>query len=391
MLSQEYLNLMKDIHQNILDFLEDESESGENFQNLEDIFINTRISNSRYNFLSLLHLITKIGNNHHRFSSFFSKIEKILQFFKEDIKKYFSNSQLFNIFKSNKKILLYLIEQQIIVFDKYIVKTITTTCKYIDANYPEYFQPEIQPFINEKWFPKYNRELKKDEWIEHIKKELPENFYELRKKGENSSQICELIRNDMITDFVVYITKHNISPNAKIQPSIYETNSFLLKDQKNEGFSLIEYAAFFGSIQIFNHLRFVNAKLTSRLWYLAIHGKNAEIIHFLEDNYVELEDKSYKKMFYESIKCHHIEIANYFMNNFFKKSEEDSFDTLIQCLKYYDFAFFQKELIIESSFYYFCKYDFCTLVDFLLKNENIDINNRSISFLFNIISYDNFF
>ena len=166
---------------------------------------------------------------------------------------------------------------------------------------------------------------------------------------------------------------------------------FFLKTKKNEGFSLIEYAAFFGSIQIFNHLRFVNAKLTSRLWYLAIHGKNAEIIHFLEDNYVELEDKSYKKMFYESIKCHHIEIANYFMNNFFKKAKKIRLILSFNVSSIMILPFFQKELIIESSFYYFCKYDFCTLVDFLLKNENIDINNRSISFLFNIISYDNFF
>lgn len=49
MTSQEYLDMMKDIHQNILNFLEDESETEKNYQNLEDIYSNTRISNNKYN------------------------------------------------------------------------------------------------------------------------------------------------------------------------------------------------------------------------------------------------------------------------------------------------------------------------------------------------------
>ncbi|KAK8853809.1 hypothetical protein M9Y10_016352 [Tritrichomonas musculus] len=154
--SQEYLDMMKDIQENILNLLEAESKTEENFHILKDKFNNTKISDSQYGLLSLLHLISKIMNNHHRFPNFFSKIERILQFFKEDIKKYFSNSEIFNIFKSNKRIHLFLIEQQIIVFDEYIVKKIVKTDKYIKAKYPQYFQPGIQPFINEKWFPKYD-------------------------------------------------------------------------------------------------------------------------------------------------------------------------------------------------------------------------------------------
>lgn len=32
--------------------------------------------------------------------------------------------------------------------------------------------------------------------IKKIKNEVPENFYEKRKTGENDSYICEMIRND---------------------------------------------------------------------------------------------------------------------------------------------------------------------------------------------------
>ena len=384
MSSQEYLGMMKDIQGYILDYLENEVNSEENLQILEDIFHNSKISDNKYDILSLLHLISKIGNNCHRFPNFFSKLEKILQFFLEDIKKYFSNSEIFNIFKSNKRILLFLIEQQIIVLDEYIAKKITKTDKYINAKYPQYFQPEIQPFINEKWFPKYDPEdyeLWQNKWIEEIKKELPENFYEKRKEGENDSQICELIRKDMVTEFITYLTRNGVSINATIKPSIYETNSFLLKNQESEEFgriSLIEYAVFFGSIQIFNHLRLEGVELTPSLWYLAIHGQNAEMIHFLEDNHVELDDDSYGKVFYESIKCHHNDIANYFINNFLQNGEENSQDTINQCLQYYNFAFLKNDSISESLFCKLCKYDYCAVVDNLLKDKDIDVNKEEI-------------
>ena len=408
MSSQEYLNMMKDIQENILIFLEEEAKSEGKLLFLESKFNDTKKSDYKYYLLSIMHLISKIVNNFYRFPNFFAKIEKILLIFKEDIKKYFSNSTVFNIFKSNKRILLFLIEQQIIIIDEYIVKKITKTKKYIKAKYPQYFQPEIQPFINEKWFLKYeNSNIEEEEenenknkgngWVEEIKKELTENFYDKRKEGENDNKICELIRKDLITEFVAHVTRNSVSLNAKIQPSIYETNSFLLRkrfslkpkksshfqifsrnDQKDEGFSLIEYAVFFGAIQIFNYLRHEGVELTSTLWPLAIHGQNSEIIHFLEDNHVELEDESYKQVFYEAIKCHHNDIANYFINNFLQNDEENSQDTFNKCLKYYNFAFLKNDFISESSFYNICKYDYCTLVDDLLKDKDIDVNKKDI-------------
>ena len=142
---------------------------------------------------------------------------------------------------------------------------------------------------------------------------------------------------------------------------------------------MIEYAAFFGSIQIFNYLRLEGVELTPSLWPLAIHGQNAEMIHFIEDNHVELKDKSYKQVFYESIKCHHNDIANYFINNFLQNDEENSQDTINQCLKYHNFAFLKSESISKSFFCNLCKYDHCALVDNILKDKVIDINKKEIS------------
>ena len=96
--SKEYLGAMKDIQENILNFLEEKDNSEENFIILESKFEDIKIKDHLYELLSLLHLISKIGNNRHRFPNFFSKIERIFLIFKEDIKKYFPNSVIFNIF-----------------------------------------------------------------------------------------------------------------------------------------------------------------------------------------------------------------------------------------------------------------------------------------------------
>ena len=51
--------------------------------------------------------------------------------------------------------------------------------------------------------------------------------------------------------------------------------------------NLVEYAAFFGSIQIFKYLLVNQVKLIPSLWIYAIHSRNPEIIHLLEENNIE--------------------------------------------------------------------------------------------------------
>ena len=68
-------------------------------------------------------------------------------------------------------------------------------------------------------------------------------------------------------------------------------NSFLI----NKTPTLIEYSAFFGSIQIFRYLYQNRVEVFSTIWLYAIHGKNPEIIHFLEENNILPSDKSYQK------------------------------------------------------------------------------------------------
>ena len=144
---------------------------------------------------------------------------------------------------------------------------------------------------------------------------------------------------------------------------------------------LIEYAVYFGSNQIFNYLRKNGAELNSSLWLYAVHGQNAEIINFLEENKIlpsNTGQDSFEQIFKESIKCHHIDVANYIQNNYLQNEKEYANDTLNNCLKYYNFMFMQFDINNENLFCYLCRYDYYSLVLILFKKIDLDINKKII-------------
>lgn len=215
--AHKFTEEMKSIQDNLLRFIEDNNNLEEKLQSLNNIFDEINICNDKNKIKSLLHLISQISDNHHVLN-FFNKIEKVLILIKDDISKNFTNRQIFDIFKNNKRILLFLIEEKILAFDEYIFKQITTKEKYFRYKYPQYFAPEIKQFLNKNDI--------KQSFIEDINKELPENFYENRKEGKNDDPICRLIQKYMINDFIVYVNQNNLPLDSTINSSIYETNSF---------------------------------------------------------------------------------------------------------------------------------------------------------------------
>ena len=352
---------MQEVQQNLLEFLDNDT-------NNETTFQSSRICNDQNKLKALLHLILKIANNHHRKQFFFSKIEQVIMFYKEYIKKYFSNWEIFSIFKRNKRILLFLIDEQILFMDERITEHFLTDVKLSNTNYPDYFAPEIKPFISDYL------QYKEEDVIERLK-EIPDNFYEMRKLGENESYICQLIQNDLINEFILYVNQNNLSIDSTINQSIYETNSFLFKMRY---IKLIEYAAFFGSIKIFKYLYSNKAQLNQSSLLFAIHGRNPEIIHILEENKIESTYNPYEDYFIESIKCHHNEIADYFLNNYLQYDNNYARFIIDTFLKNYNFAFIQDKYINESTFDSLVRYDYYILVDTLLKSQNIDLNKLTI-------------
>ena len=139
-----------------------------------------------------------------------------------------------------------------------------------------YFYKELYPFLNEKQKMKYAISNK-------------EEYERKRSEGENDTELCCIIRKNALNDFIQFVHENNIDINSNIEKSEFETNEFL----QYKRISLIEYAAFSGSLDIFKYLLNVNAEMKLEIWFYAIHGRNYEIIYLIEERSIEYPDQSY--------------------------------------------------------------------------------------------------
>ena len=89
--------------------------------------------------------------------------------------------------------------------------------------------------------------------------------------------------------------------NQTIEPSLYERCSFV----NTENVSLIDFAAFFGSIKCFKFL-LLNGSNTKNTGKYAVAGGNLEILHLCEQNHSTFEG-SYEA----AIKYHRNDIFHY--------------------------------------------------------------------------------
>ena len=356
---QEYFDKMKEVQKDLLDYIENKDNSDEDYQNLINYFKENRIKENKHELKATLRLISQIANDHHRTHNFFTKIEQVLLIFKKDLRNILSNRQIFHIFRSNKRLLLFLIEENIITPDKVIANCLTNY-KISQACYLQYFYPNFKSYLDGKYATSESDS---------------QTFEQKRKSGENDDPVCQMIRNDSVNDFMSHVKQNNVDLNSTVKPSIFETNAFLIDKTP----SLIEYAAFFGSIEIIKFLESSEVKLTPSLWIYAIHSQKPELIHFLEEKKVLPEDESYRKCFIESLKCHHPEFTNYIQNNLISDPSKIDNKVLSNSIKFYNYAYFPKDVNNDFSIFYdLCKYDYFTIVQLLLRNIHLDINLRRI-------------
>lgn len=360
---KDYLNKMEEIRENIIEFIENTEDDDIN----KDEIINIIKEENKHDIRLILRLMVKLYSNHLGIKVA-PRIEDILINLKDQILEKFTNSEIFDIFKSNKRILLFLIEEKMLTFDKDIAFAITQG-KYLTYNYPSYFLPELKPFSDSEFIRNYknSKTKKKDDiWIQELNQEIEEDFYIKRKDGVNDSYVCNLIRDDKVEDFISYLTRTGQSCNSKIKYSIFETNPYLLKCHNVD---FIMYAAFYGSFQIFQFITKQDVKLLeSMIWYPAVHGGNPEIIHLLESMKIipdkRKKDEKYRLYLTESIKCHQNQIANYIPDVLMERKCDPSFYTYYG-IKYYNFGYIDTQNY-EKFLVHFCTYDYYTLVNMLL-------------------------
>ena len=356
---QQYLEINKNIQRKIIEFLEHDSNTEENYQNLIQLIDENKIKEDEFKLQELLHLISIISSHHHRSLDFFPKIERILLNFQKEIKQRLSNSEIFYIFNNNKRIILFLIEENLIIPNKQIVKQ-----KEYDISFLSYFCTNFNELYNKYILQAIDLEAKK------IGKLPIEVFNQKRKTGENDNYICQLIRNDSIEEFITYINKNDYFLSSKVEDSIFETNQFLLENKP----LLIEYSAFFGSTQIFKYLYLNGCKLTPSLWLYSIHGNDPEIISILEENEIKPQDESYIECYNESIKCHHINMTEYILQKILDNKSENDLNQISKSIKYYNFIYFPKDINSIFAFQKFCRYGYFNFVKFFIENKKIDVN-----------------
>ena len=209
---QDYINKLKDLYQTLLEFLENDDDYNDDIKTITSFFENQKILFNRMEFMEFLYLISKISKYHNdNKGSFNNKIQEILLFYKEDLKKKFSNKEIFNFFKSNKRILLFLIKKEIITVDETIANLL---CLKYEFKSDHFFYPEIKPFICKTFQDRIEENA-----IIH-----DDNFEFKRQSGVNYSYICSLIHQDLVEEFIKYSNQTNMQLSVPIKQSTFETN-----------------------------------------------------------------------------------------------------------------------------------------------------------------------
>ena len=359
-----YFNKKKALHNLFLLYLDSDENSLDNKNNLIKFINSQKIQENRVEFEHFLRLLLVLTEHHHRQQNFLDKIEQIISNFSNNIKQNFSFHEIMDIFYNCKQILLILIKNKTIDLNEDFIKVIFREEEPIGTQYTHFLYNELT---------KCDSDLIAEIDLQTNGTDILINYDENRQKGENESYICSLIRNDSIVEFISYVNKSNIPLDSDIEKSIFETNSILNEKVP----TLIEYATFCGSVQIFQYLKINNVKLTPSLWIYAIHSNNAEMINFLEESNVNPPDDSYEKCLEESIKCHHNEIASYFLEQ--KLENIDISKIYGYCFKYYNYLFLPSNFDYNLVSFYICQYHYDNLVKILVEKENNKlIQNKEI-------------
>ncbi|KAK8870314.1 hypothetical protein M9Y10_008192 [Tritrichomonas musculus] len=386
---KEEIEKMKRVQNFLLEYVKDDLNAEENYENFIKIIKDYKINADQNEFKLILRLINTIGNNHQRANNFTSKIERILLFFEYDILKHFRNFEIFQLFWNNKRILLFLLQEKILKIDEYIASLITSD-DYIKLNYAEYFSPEIKEFLTDEFIQKHcdkNTKLKDENFIKKIKKEKNDKFYEKRKEGENDNFLCYLIRTNNAKEYGIYMNRQNMSFDISIEESIFETNQFLIEQNK---ISLNEYAAFFGSLEIIKYNEINEGiKATSSMWNYAIHSRNAELIQYLEDKKVSPSSSDrFETILKESIKCHHNDVSTYIINNLIEEEDlnysiKNNFNDNLyySAVRYDNYCFFPENIKYKNMLFYACMFDYFKIVKLYLEQGIVDINHENIKTL----------
>lgn len=262
--------------------------------------------------------------------SYYDKYEKLIEELLPYIKQFFTSDEIY-YFSILNQIKLFFYQKGLITIDTIIQKSkIFKSVSYLFAY--EIYQERNEEFI--KFFGS------KEFFFKEVGYSTFESFLEFRKAWTNDNPVSVSIRADDADKLQELIAKTNLNYDYQIPYSIYEDLSCFFK-KKNMP-SMIDYAAFYGSVNVFKYLMMNNSKITQKTMEYAVYGGCYEIIHILENtncpNSSALE---------ASIRVHNNELYDYFINTVGLKHDSK---TIIRTVINYNIKVFKEILSDEDSF-----------------------------------------
>lgn len=177
---ENWIDQKKELYSLILNFLESEKDSEDEFQVLMKIIDNQEIVKNKHSIKEIFQILYKIGDNHHRTTDFFTRLARIFKYLTKEWLP-IDNTEIFSIYKKNKRLLFHLLEHEIITPD-------ASNLQYLnDSKNNYYFFPVIKNLLDEETKKSQENEIKQ-KFNESI-----ENFESKIKEGEDDSPFCKMI------------------------------------------------------------------------------------------------------------------------------------------------------------------------------------------------------
>lgn len=328
------------IHEELVNFFDIEVEKTEELNAFLELLNHSDLINNSTDMYLFLQSLGTIFNFHYEPLSQFSYIKKIIQNLSDRIKTLLNQDQLFYIALKSKLYLMILLETNVLDKYRFIQNLIHLEPK---SELLLYLTPEVNEYIEsqrDNFDPIVKQHLlcpdisdDEDEQInsfERLNISIDE-YIELREKGENTSKFCLEIRENNFNDFDIKMQK-GMEINMKLNNQLYDSCEYPLKEDKMP--NLFEYSAYKGSIEICKFLSLHEAKLEDQCWFYTIHGRNADLIHLIEELKIECD---YQKAFRYAIKCHNNAIADYIFNQYLDNNS--IIPGIIEAIKSYNFSY----------------------------------------------------
>ena len=162
---ESYIEDKKNLYTQILEFLEDSDEHNddkvtkESFEKLINVIKSQQIETDKEEMRQFVEIIKSIGENHHRDHHFNKGINQLLLHYKQQIKQTLSNSEIYHMFEDNKKVVLFLLKQDIITISDEISKEMMNKQENNGNRYCHFFIPELEKFIGEEKMKSVKDEL----------------------------------------------------------------------------------------------------------------------------------------------------------------------------------------------------------------------------------------